>query len=83
MTTVSSEEFEEALRQVHARITTKLQPGEFTRETYAAANSEQGVTQKSAIQTINAGIRAGLITFVGKRAIAGHTTSIYKLTQGV
>ena len=76
MTTVTETDLTVALREVHIRIKTRVQPGEFTARMYREANS---VTDQAAVTLISDGIKFGLIIFVEKRNINGHPTNIYTL----
>ena len=76
MTTVSETDLTAALREVHAQITTRIKPGEFTVEIYAQAN---GITTKAATWFIRTGVKSGLIILVDKRVLGGHATNVYRL----
>ena len=76
MTTITESDLTAALREVHRKITVKIQPGEFTVLMYAEAN---GCEKQAAVTLVNEGVKSGLIVQVGQRTIAGHATNVYRL----
>ena len=76
MTTITESDLTAALREVHAQITTRIKPGEFTVEIYARVN---GITKKAATWFVKTGVKSGLIIFVEKRVLSGHASNIYTL----
>jgi hypothetical protein len=76
MTTITESDLTAALREIHAKLTKKIEPDEFTIKIFSKAN---GVSPHVSVSLVDKALKSGLIVFVGMRTINGHATKVYRL----